>query len=166
MTLPSFRQSIVIKGWAVTEPVVDSTIIAELRDCVGAHAQSGRGGARNLLDDPRIAVLAATPILRRFAGAVLGESCFAVRALLFDKTPDANWKVVWHQDLTIAARERIDVPGYGPWSDKAGVPHVQPPVDVLEHMIAVRVHLDPCSEDNGPVRVLDRVPPRDLATGG
>jgi len=129
-----FQQSVTAAGWAVTDPVVDSATVAELRDCVAPLVQSGRGGARNLLDEPRIASLATSPALRRFADAVLGESCFAVRALFFDKTADANWKVVWHQDLTVAARERIDLPGYGPWTDKAGVPHVQPPVEVLEQI--------------------------------
>jgi len=153
--LLAFQESVATAGWAVTDPVVDSATIAELRDCVAPLVQSGRGGARNLLDEPRIATLATSPTLRPFADAVLGEACFAVRALFFDKTAEANWKVVWHQDLSVAARERIDRPGYGPWTDKAGVPHVQPPVDVLEHMIAIRLHLDPCGEDNGPVRVLN-----------
>ena len=155
MELLSFQQSIATAGWAVTDPVVDARAIAELRDCVAPFAEVRRGGARNLLDDPQIAALAAAPSLRRFACTVLGESCFAVRALFFDKTPDANWKVIWHQDLTVAAQERVDIPGYGPWTDKAGVPHVQPPVEVLEHMLAIRVHLDPCGPENGPVRVID-----------
>ena len=46
---------------------------------------------------------------------------FPVRATLFDKVEGANWLVPWHQDLTICVRERIDVPGYGPWSIKAGI---------------------------------------------
>lgn len=156
MELLSFQQSVATAGWAVTDRVVDSATITALRDRVAALAQTGRGGARNLLDDPGIAALAVTPTLRQFACAVLGESCFAVRALFFDKTADANWKVIWHQDLTVAAQQRVDIPGYGPWTDKAGVPHVQPPVDVLEQMLAIRVHLDPCGAENGPVRVIDR----------
>ncbi len=155
MELLSFQRSIATTGWAVTDRVVDSRAIAELRDCVAPFAQTGRGGARNLLDDSRIAALAAAPALRRFASAILGSSCFAVRALFFDKTPDANWKVIWHQDLTVAAQQRVDLPGYGPWTDKGGVPHVQPPVDILEQMLAIRLHLDPCGEENGPVRVID-----------
>ena len=154
MELLAFKESIATRGWAVSDPVVDSAGIDELRERVAPFAQSGRGGARNLLDDPGIAALAAGRTLRRFASAVLGESCFAVRALLFDKTPEANWKVIWHQDLTIAAQQRADVPGYGPWSDKSGVPHVQPPVGILEQMLAIRLHLDPCGADNGPVRVI------------
>ena len=155
MELLSFQEAIATNGWAVTEPVVDARTIAALRECVAPLTQAGRGGARNLLDEPHIAALAASPPLRRFAAAVLGESCFAVRALLFDKTPDANWRVVWHQDLTVATKARIDVSGYGPWTEKGGVPHVQPPTDILEHMLAVRLHLDPCTVENGPVRVID-----------
>jgi hypothetical protein len=134
VALLSFQESIATAGWAVTDPVVGSATIMSLRDNVAAYARAGRGGARNLLDDPAIAALAAAPTLRHFACAVLGEDCFAVRALFFDKTPDANWKVIWHQDLTVAARQRIDVPGYGPWTDKAGVAHVQPPIEVLERI--------------------------------
>jgi len=44
--------------------------------------------------------------------------------------------------------------GFGSWTVKAGVHHVQPPTDVLENMVAVRIHLDECREDNGPVRVI------------
>lgn len=77
-----------------------------------------------------------------------------MRAILFDKNPQANWKVPWHQDTTIAVRERVDEPGFGPWSVKAGVVHVQPPVHVLERMITLRIHLDDCDVDNGPLLVL------------
>jgi len=33
-----------------------------------------------------------------------------VKAILFDKTPSMNWYVTWHQDLTIAVKEKIEVP--------------------------------------------------------
>ena len=77
-----------------------------------------------------------------------------VRSLLFDKTPDQNWPVLWHQDLTIAVQERVDVDGYGPWSVKDEVPHVQPPLSLLESMITARVHLDDADESNGALRVV------------
>ena len=78
----------------------------------------------------------------------------AVRGILFDKTPDANWLVPWHQDLSIAVRERRYVPGFGPWSVKAGVHHVQPPGEILDQMLTVRIHLDACPAENGPLRVI------------
>ena len=114
-----------------------------------------RGGVRNLLRrSPTVRRLARTGPVRDLAEAILGPPCFAVRAILFDKTPAANWRVAWHQDVTIAVRDRRSVPGYTAWSEKEGVTHVQPPAELLERMVAVRVHLDDCGAENGPVRVL------------
>lgn len=85
---------------------------------------------------------------KRLSGA------WPVRALLFDKTQDMNWALGWHQDRTIAVRERIDVPGYSPWTVKAGFQHVAPPFDVLANMVTLRVHLDPVPVDNAPLRIV------------
>jgi ectoine hydroxylase-related dioxygenase (phytanoyl-CoA dioxygenase family) len=101
-----------------------------------------------------VRALARLASVRALVEPVLGPGCFVVRAILLDKTAGANWKVAWHQDLTIAVRERVEAPGFGPWSEKAGIPHVQPPRGVLERMLTVRVHLDHCGRDNGPVQVI------------
>jgi ectoine hydroxylase-related dioxygenase (phytanoyl-CoA dioxygenase family) len=77
-----------------------------------------------------------------------------VRAILFDKRPESNWRLPLHQDVAIAVRERIETPGFGPWSTKDGVPHVQPPAPVLEGMITVRLHLDRADERSGCLRVV------------
>jgi ectoine hydroxylase-related dioxygenase (phytanoyl-CoA dioxygenase family) len=151
----AFAESIARDGWAVTSPVVPQLEIDRLVAEVMPLADNGRGGVRNLLDEsPAVRTLATSVAVRSVAEAVLGSGCFAVRATLFDKTPGANWKVVWHQDVTIAVRQRERVHGFGPWTEKAGVTHVQPPAEVLEGMLAVRVHLDACGADNGPVRVI------------
>src|ERR1700723_466525 len=91
---------------------------------------------------------------RRRLTASLGTKCFAVRGILFNKTPDSNWKVAWHQDRTIAVRERKDVAAFGPWSVKGGVPSVQPPASVMAKMLAIRLHLDESHENNGPLRIV------------
>lgn len=113
-----------------------------------------RGGVRNLLDLPRMRELAESHAVRRMVQASLGEGARVVRGILFDKTEDANWKVPWHQDVTIAVNQRVEVEGFGPWSSKAGVLHVQPPASVLERMISIRLHLDDCPEENGALRVI------------
>jgi hypothetical protein len=142
-------------GWAATPPLVEPELLDRVAADLAPLARDGRGGLRNLLDvSAAVGDLARHPAPRGLATAVLGAGGFVARAIFFDKTPDANWKVVWHQDLTIAVQARRDVPGFGPWSVKAGVTHVQPPAEVLERMLAVRVHLDDCTADNGPVRVL------------
>jgi ectoine hydroxylase-related dioxygenase (phytanoyl-CoA dioxygenase family) len=64
--------------------------------------------------------------------------------------------VPWHQDLTICVADRIEVPGYGPWTIKAGTWNVQPPISILENMLSLRIHLDDCDDSNGALRVLPR----------
>jgi hypothetical protein len=103
---------------------------------------------------PGVAGLARSGSLLDLLRPVLGPGAFPVRALLFDKTPGANWGVPWHQDLTIAVKARAETPGYGPWTVKAGIDHVRPPVSVLERMVTLRVHLDDSDSDSGPLRVL------------
>jgi ectoine hydroxylase-related dioxygenase (phytanoyl-CoA dioxygenase family) len=145
-------------GYAVVADAVDTGVVEALLAAISPltdRTAGVRGGVRHLLRDvPAVRALARHPAVRAVAAAALGPDAFAVRGILFDKTPGANWKVLWHQDLTIAVRERREVPGFGPWTEKDGVPHVQPPVDLLTEMVAVRVHLDDCTEANGPVRVL------------
>jgi hypothetical protein len=72
---------------------------------------------------------------------------------MFDKTPDSNWLVAWHQDRVIPVRERIETAGFGPWSTKDGVLHVAPPFEVLARMLTIRVHLDAVDSANAPLRV-------------
>ena len=107
----------------------------------------------------------ATGPLRDLVVPYLGAAAFAVRALVFDKTPLANWKVAWHQDVTIPVTEYRECPGWGPWSRKAGTWHVRPPAEVLEGMLTVRLHLDDCgaTQRSGPRD--SWLPPRRPALG-
>ncbi len=79
-----------------------------------------------------------------------------VRSILFDKTPEQNWPVAWHQDLTIAVSEEKKTTQYGPWSFKDGSPHVQPPVDLLQEMTTIRIHLDDTPAHNGALQVIPK----------
>jgi hypothetical protein len=64
-------------------------------------------GIRNLLEiAPAVRRLAVLPEVRQFVTPILGEAAFATRAVFFDKVPDANWALGWHQDSVIAVRER------------------------------------------------------------
>jgi ectoine hydroxylase-related dioxygenase (phytanoyl-CoA dioxygenase family) len=85
---------------------------------------------------------------------ILGAKAMLVRGLMFDKSPERNWGIFWHQDLSIAVRQREDIPDFGPWSTKAGIQHVQTPPGILQKMLTVRLHLDDCMESNGALRVL------------
>jgi ectoine hydroxylase-related dioxygenase (phytanoyl-CoA dioxygenase family) len=154
--LAPFAEQLAVEGWASTPPLFSDSMLDALIDDLSSVLESGasRGGTRHLLDIPAVQELADSEPVRAIAESALGKDCFAVRGILFDKTPTANWKVTWHQDLTIAVSERRELQGFGPWSVKEDVPHVQPPVAILERMVAVRIHLDECGPENGPVRVI------------
>jgi ectoine hydroxylase-related dioxygenase (phytanoyl-CoA dioxygenase family) len=116
---------------------------------------SGVYAMRNVVDlIPEAAAAVESPVVQHLVRAALGTEGFAVKATLFDKRPWANWHVGWHQDVTIAVREQVEEPGFSAWSVKAGVTHVQPPAEVLERMVAVRIHLDACGPENGALRVI------------
>jgi ectoine hydroxylase-related dioxygenase (phytanoyl-CoA dioxygenase family) len=158
---PDWLASLDEYGYAVVPGVIGRAEVDRLLDALrraggdGVRRRESVYAIRNLFDEvPEVRALAASPAVRALVEPVLGPGAFAVRGILFDKTADANWKVAWHQDLTIAVRERRDAAGFGPWSEKAGVTHVQPPAAVLERMVTVRIHLDDCGPENGPVHVI------------
>ena len=97
--------------------------------------------------------LEADGALGSIATAILGVGSRPVRAILFDKTADRNWSLGWHQDRTIAVRERIETSGFGPWTIKAGILHVAPPAELLAGMLTMRIHLDDVPDDNAPLLV-------------
>lgn len=98
--------------------------------------------------------MAQSPEIRSLFEPILGDGSRVVRGIFFDKNPTTNWKVPWHQDLTIAVKNRLDLPDYHPWSVKEGIPHVQPPTAILEQMLTVRIHLDRTDESNGALKVI------------
>lgn len=91
--------------------------------------------------------------LTALAAATLGPAAMPVRAILFNKTAEANWALGWHQDRVIAVERRIEVDGFGPWTRKDGQLHVAPPMSLLAGMITLRAHLDPCGPDNAPLKI-------------
>lgn len=144
----TWSQQLETNGFAVIEDVIDH----DLADALCAALDNAGYGKRNLLDHPDVLALVTHPDIASIVGDVLGPDAFAVRAILFDKLEGRNWHVGWHQDQAIAIKERAKVNGFGPTSVKDGVPHTRASVQVLEHMLAVRLHLDDCGPDNGPLR--------------
>lgn len=142
-------------GIAVVPRLLGPTAVASLLTALRLDIDTEIYSTRDLLwYCPSIAALADSSEIRSLVVAVIGNNALPVRGLLFDKVPEANWKVAWHQDLTIAVERRHDLPGFTAWSVKNGVPHVQPPVEILERMLAIRIHLDDSTADNGPLRVI------------
>lgn len=159
----NYVDEITNRGFVIVEDVIDTDAAANiLRALADAKIDKGESqragkafGIRNLLNvAPLTRDLANSAACRALVEPILGSTARVVRGIYFDKHRDANWKVAWHQDLTIAVQQRIEVERYGPWSLKAGIHHVQPPISVLENMLTVRLHLDHTDAANGALRVL------------
>ena len=120
--------------------------------------RSGGGvyGARNLLRLwPAVADICKRSNIPGILAESLGERFGLVRALYFDKPPEQSSALPWHQDLAIAVKDnRLSSEHFSRPTNKAGVPHVNAPVWLLEQMLTLRIHLDEATAENGPLQVL------------
>jgi ectoine hydroxylase-related dioxygenase (phytanoyl-CoA dioxygenase family) len=138
-------------GYALADMVLAKHQCEHMASSLPAVIGAGRGGIRNLITHPTVIQLLHHQRLGSYLWSVIGRDLVAVKATLFDKTTDSNWRAQWHQDCVIAVKERMQTSGYGSWSMKAGVLHAEAPAEVLSQMIAIRVHIDECGVDNGPL---------------
>jgi hypothetical protein len=142
------------RGYGVFEGVfTDAELEPVAAALEGRLATRSRAGARHVLALPEVRALAEDPRLLRLADRFVAGA-LPFRATLFDKSAAANWLVVWHQDTALPMTGQADVPGWGPWSTKAGVLHAHAPASALAEVVALRVCLDASTEANGPLRVL------------
>lgn len=138
------------RGFSIVPNVLDASACHALACLLG---DANGAGNRGMLNKQKVAELAES-LLAELVRPHLHLSPIPVRGIYFDKRPETNWLVAWHQDLTLALKEQAELPGFGPWSVKEGVPHVQPPIQLLEQMLTVRLHLDDTDASNGALRVL------------
>jgi Phytanoyl-CoA dioxygenase (PhyH) len=146
--------------WALTPDEVEAL------GSVFGEVGSGRAGGGRSTWDPFDVASDAFETLAELAtqlhvgqrvqqvGQQVGQPLQLVRVIAFDRTPETNWFVPWHQDRTIAVAQRVDAPGFEHWTIKDGVLHVEPPIELLERMVTLRVHLDACTEDDGALEVM------------
>ena len=151
MNRDELRSLITKAGFAIVPNVLSPSRLNQLLPVLG---EVNGAGQRGMLNVPAVAKLANSARLLDLARPHLSGEPRPISAIYFDKSPNSNWFVSWHQDLTIPVRARVEVPGFTRWSIKDGVPHVQPPAKLLNQMIAIRLHLDDCDAHNGALRML------------
>lgn len=88
--------------------------------------------------------------------AGFGYGYFIVKSIYFDKPGESNWFVAYHQDLTISVTKKKETKGFGPWTVKQNQFAAQPPLQILENIFTIRIHLDETNEDNGSLKVIPR----------
>jgi len=155
MTVATSTAKIEEDGFVWARDFVPPSILQDLENGISEITGRTRAGVRDLLRKcPPLRAFAQSSLVVDCLSELLNGQPFPVRGILFNKTPEANWRVAWHQDLTIAVCEPRDAPGFGPWSMKEGIAHVQPPSAMLERMLTLRLHLDDCEENSGALRVI------------
>lgn len=138
-------------GACVVRRVVSGADLAAVaRDFAEEFGVGARGVTRGSVVE---AFISPSGPLGRLSTELSGHPMRPVRVVRFDKSAASNWMAPWHQDRTIAVAERHEIEGFGPWSVKAGVPHVEPPVALLGDMLTLRLFVDACGDDQGPVEI-------------
>lgn len=150
-------------GFAILPGLFTPAEVAALTDRVESAPAAGPNfrrsqqlfAIRNLLGEvPGLWAQLGTPALLELLQSLFPTGCRLVKAIYFDKPSLSNWLVAWHQDLMISVNQRAELPGYGPWTSKAGEVAVRPPAAVLEDMVTIRLHLDDCDAGNGALKVV------------
>lgn len=148
-------QAIGDAGFAILPALFSCEYLDQLLQKVDESApRRSRAGIRHALSLSPVTAVAREPQMIELARQVLGSEAFPFRATLFGKSPAANWLVVWHQDTALPLRQRIELPGWGPWSIKDGIAYAHAPAIALSQVLALRVSCDDSTLVNGPLRVL------------
>jgi len=149
MTRDSFERV----GFCAVPAVLDTIACGQVAGLLPATG-AGRGGTRCLLPQAWCSALAHALKQHTGLSPLLADAPVAVQCTGFEKSADKNWLVPVHQDLSIPVAARVQALGLQGWSQKEGELFVQAPVAVLERLVAVRLHLDDCTADDGPLRVV------------
>lgn len=154
--MQSVREDYEKQGFLLLENAIEGSAVGSLIRQLSILEEGGnRYGVRDLMYRvPYVWQLATSDPLLTIARGLLGDRAKPVRSVFFDKVPDANWNVAWHQDTSIALEARHEIPGFGPWSEKHGVVHVEPPEEYLANTLTLRVHLDVSDISTGGLRVV------------
>ena len=149
------RSELSCHGYSITHDVFS---VDECDDLLNALSHPGfargRAGARHLMSNSLINATANDARLLQIAKDSLGDYAVPYRATLFEKSENANWLVVWHQDTALPLICLNDGSDWGPWSRKAGVIYAHAPAWALSRTVALRLHLDASTNENGPLRVI------------
>ncbi|WP_010479726.1 phytanoyl-CoA dioxygenase family protein [Acaryochloris sp. CCMEE 5410] len=140
------------QGYVILPQICSSLICEQVCEHLDEVVQTGPG-SRRLLAFDWCQELAKSLKFHPFISPLLGPSPIANQCTYFEKSPDQNWLVALHQDVSIAVQPNAAATQLG-ISQKEGLSFVQPPIEILEQLVALRIHLDDCTINNGPLKVV------------
>tara|TARA_B100001115_G_C15843580_1_gene423807 strand:- start:415 stop:1155 length:741 start_codon:yes stop_codon:yes gene_type:complete len=109
-----------------------------------------------LIQVPGLSNLIFTPFFSQIFLQLADADYFLSKAIYFDKAGQSNWFVAYHQDLSISVKKKASVSGYRHWTLKKGQYGVEPPLEILENTITIRIHLDDTGAENGALRIIPK----------
>ncbi len=147
------------RGYAILHHVFSRKEIDAIKQSIADYFKESTNresayAIRNLFTEiPELTELALNQNIMHIVRKI-NPGYFLTKAIFFDKTPESNWYVTWHQDIIINTKEKIETDGFTGWTKKSGVHGVCPPDDILRDTLTVRIHLDDTDETNGALKVI------------
>jgi len=154
----SIKDKLTEDGFAIQDTLFSKAAIEELIAIIDHSKKTDNNFAiRQFFESVPVAKkVIFNQVLPSFFTQNFDTNYFLIKAIYFDKPPTANWIVPWHQDLTIVTNQKTKQGGYTKWRLKNGVHYVHPPIEILENIITIRIHLDDCTKANGALKVIPR----------
>lgn len=163
--LESYKSHILEYGFSVINKVFSDKEVEEIvsvLDRIDTSKENFRKSQdlfaiRQFLKEvPEIKDLIFNDSVQQIIREIFGEKYFVVKSIYFDKPETSNWYVAYHQDLTISVDKKLELPDFGPWTTKQNQFAVQPPLNILENIYTIRIHLDDTDENNGALKVVPK----------
>lgn len=165
MNLQNHKNQIADKGFSVISNVFSTEEIEKISQVIQNIDTSKETFRKSedlfairqfLKEIPNVKHLIFNENLKTIIKEVFGEKYFVVKSIYFDKPEKSNWYVAYHQDLTISVDQKVEMENFGPWTTKQNQFAVQPPLDILENIFTVRIHLDDTDENNGALKIVPK----------
>jgi hypothetical protein len=162
MALTELAEQLHRIGASHVRAAIDGGQLGALLSSIGPETAAGAVRGRSRLAYGVRALLVARPHLRllfselmldRIAEAVLGQGAFPIDAVFFDKRSDANWAVPAHQDVVVPIPSSADLASVRNLRRRYGLTYGEPADQVLQELVALRVHFDDAGAENGGLSI-------------
>ncbi|SDJ33201.1 phytanoyl-CoA dioxygenase family protein [Chryseobacterium jejuense] len=161
--LSTYKSHIEKYGFSVINEVFSDAEVVEIIDVLNNIDTSKENFRKSedlfairqfLKEVPEIKDFIFNDNIKKIIREIFGDRYFVVKSIYFDKPETSNWYVAYHQDLTISVDKKLELSGFGPWTTKQNQFAVQPPLNILENIYTIRIHLDETDEHNGALKVV------------
>lgn len=152
-------------GFSIANELYSDAEITKILSCIESAEQNGNSflktkdlfAIRQLFKNvPELTDLVFNAKLIELIAELSESNYFLTKAIYFDKPPESNWFVAYHQDLSISVDKKAELENYTNWTFKKGQYGVQPPIEILEDTITIRIHLDDTNRENGALKVIPK----------